>query len=163
MRILLVTPMPPRAEAPGAIPIVLHAELTGLQKLHDVTLVTCFGDEHGESEAAEDLRRSGADVHAIDRRQPNGLARWRRRARLATTWLEGGRPWRTVWFADPQVQRTLDELARERRFDIVAVEDNSMGGFRLPPGTPSVLTEHEVLPATAQQGGGLFGSVDARR
>jgi polysaccharide biosynthesis protein PslH len=156
--------MPPRPEAPGAIPIVLHAELTGLQALHDVTLVTCVGDESGEPEAADELRRAGVDIHVVDRRQPHGAARWSRRLRLAGAWLEGSRPWRTVWFAAPQVQAVLDRLGRERRFDIVAVEDNSMGGYRLPPSVPSVLTEHEVHPALATRRDGLgFAARDARR
>ena len=30
MKILMVTPMPPQPQAPGAIPLVLHAELAGL-------------------------------------------------------------------------------------------------------------------------------------
>jgi polysaccharide biosynthesis protein PslH len=144
MRILLVTPMPPRPEAPGAIPLVLHALLTGLQARHDVTLVTVVGDEPGEAEAAVELRHRDVDVHVIDRRQPRGLARWRRRWRLATTWALGCYPWRTIWFADPGVQETLDRLTREGEFDVAAVEDNSMGVFRLPRQLPTVLTEHEV-------------------
>ena len=156
--------MPPRREAPGAIPIVLHAELTGLQAMHDVTLVTCVGDEPGEAEAAEELRRAGVDVHVVDRRRPAGLARWSRRARLAAAWLEGSRPWRTVWFAAPQVQGVIDRLARERRFDVVAVDDNSMGGYRLPAGVPSVLTELEVRPAVGTSARGLrVATLDARR
>jgi polysaccharide biosynthesis protein PslH len=156
--------MPPRREAPGAIPIVLHAELTGLQAMHDVTLVTCVGDEPGEAEAAEELRRAGVDIHVVDRRQPHGAARWSRRVRLAAAWLEGSRPWRTVWFAAPQVQSVIDQLARERRFDVVAVEDNSMGGYRLPSRVPSVLTEHEVQPALAARRDGIgLAAHDARR
>lgn len=144
MRILLVTPMPPRPEAPGAIPLVFHALLTGLRQRHDITLLTVVGDEPGEVEAAEIVRRSGLDIHVVDRRRPSGVARQRRRARLAATWARGRYPWRTVWFADPAVQRTLDGLARTGSFDLVAVEDSSMGAFRLPAHLPSVLTEHEV-------------------
>jgi len=144
MKILLVTPMPPRPEAPGAIPLVLHALLTGLQTRHEVTLVTVVGDEPGELEAADELQRSGLDVHVVDRRRPSGVARWRRRWRLASTWARGRYPWRTVWFADPQVQDTLDRLTRTRRFDVAAVEDNSMGVFDFPAHLPTVITEHEV-------------------
>lgn len=150
MKILLVTPMPPRAEAPGAIPLVLHALLTGLRARHEVTLITVVGDESGELEAVEALRRSGLEVHEIDRRQPLGLARQRRRLRLASTWARGHYPWRTVWFADPGVQETLDRLTSTRPFDVLAVEDNSMAAFRLPAHLPSVCTEHEVRgPANA--------------
>ena len=43
VRILLVTPMPPSLEAPGAIPRLLHACVTGLGALHEITLVTRRG------------------------------------------------------------------------------------------------------------------------
>jgi len=144
MRILLLTPMPPRREAPGAIPLVLDALLTGLRERHAVTLVTIVGDEAGEVEAAEAVKQSGIDVHVVDRRRPTGLARQRRRFRLAATWARGRYPWRTVWFADPAVQKTLDGLTKVRTFDVAAIEDNSMGIFRLPPHLPTVFTEHEV-------------------
>ena len=144
MRILLVTPMPPRAEAPGAIPLLLHAELKGLSARHEVTLITVVGDEDGEDEAALELQRSMPEVHVVDRRTPQGLERWRRRRRLAATWVRGPYPWRTVWFADPQIQGVLDQLTRRDMFDIVAVEDNSMGIFDLPGQVPAVLTELEV-------------------
>ena len=68
MRILLVAPMPPRAEAPGAIPLVVHAALVGLRANHEVTLMTGAGDEPGELEAALELQRAGDDVHVVDRR-----------------------------------------------------------------------------------------------
>jgi glycosyltransferase involved in cell wall biosynthesis len=42
------------------------------------------------------------------------------------------------------VQRAIDRLARERAFDVVAVEDNAMAAYRYPRGVPAVLTEHEV-------------------
>jgi len=139
-----VAPMPPRREAPGAIPLVLHAAITGLRERHEVTLVTAFGDEPGEAEAIAELQADGLAVHAVDRRQPAAPgARWRRRARLAAAWARGRDPWRTIWFADPGIQRVLAGLDG-RSFDVVAVEDNSVAGFRLPDGVPSVLTEHEV-------------------
>jgi glycosyltransferase involved in cell wall biosynthesis len=145
MRILLVTPMLPRDDGTGAIPILLDAQLLGLRQRHEVTLVSAVGDEPGEAEAAERLRASGVDAHLADRRQPRSFAgRWRRRARLTGAWL-GGKPWRAAWFAEPSVQPILDSLAATRRFDVVAVEDSAMSGYRLPAGVASILTEHEVL------------------
>jgi polysaccharide biosynthesis protein PslH len=144
MKILLITPMPPRVEAPGAIPLVLQAELTGLSARHQVSLVTVVGDEPGEDLAAAELRATGVDVHVVDRRRPSGAARWQRRRRLASSWARGRYPWRTVWFADPRVQQLLDRLTRSEHFDVAVVEDNSMGIFALPPELPAVLTEHEV-------------------
>jgi len=145
MRILIVAPMAPDPDGAGAIPILLHAQLTGLRERNEVTLVTAIGDEPGEGEAAQKLSEAGFDVRIADRRQPHSTAkRWRRRLRLATAWLRGT-PWRAAWFAAPGIQPILDRLAAANEFDVAVVEDSAMAGFRLPPGAASVLTEHEVL------------------
>jgi glycosyltransferase involved in cell wall biosynthesis len=145
MRVLLVTPVPPQADGAGAIPVLLHAELLGLRQRHEVTLVTAVGDELGEAEAAERLAAEG-EIHVADRRRPPaGSRRRRRQLRLAATWARGRWPWRTVWFAAPGIQRILDRLGSERRFDVVAVEDSAMSVFRYPNGVPTVFTYHEVL------------------
>jgi glycosyltransferase involved in cell wall biosynthesis len=145
MRILIVAPMPPSPDGAGAIPILLHAQLTGLCVRNEVTLVTAVGDEPGEEEAARKLVEAGFDVHTADRRLPSTTPRrWRRRLRLATAWLRGT-PWRAAWFAEPGIQPILDRLARAGDFDVAVVEDSAMAGFRLPAGAASVLTEHEVL------------------
>jgi polysaccharide biosynthesis protein PslH len=146
MRILVVAPMLPRTGGGGAIPILLQAQLQGLAASDEVTFVSAFGDEPGEAEAAAALARSPYDLHAADRRQPTAaVSRWRRRLRLAAGWLHGGRPWRSLWFADPGIQAILDRLGAEREFDLVAVEDSAMAGLRLPAAAAAVLTEHEVL------------------
>jgi polysaccharide biosynthesis protein PslH len=145
MKILIIAPMPPDADGAGAIPILLHAQLAGLRERNDLTVVTAVGDELGEAEAVEKLVAEGFQVLAADRRRPRTAAeRWRRRRRLAGAWLRGT-PWRAAWFAEPGVQRILDRLAATDRFDVVAVEDSAIAGFRLPAGAASVLTEHEVL------------------
>jgi glycosyltransferase involved in cell wall biosynthesis len=172
MRILVVAPMPPRAEGGGAIPLLLHAELEGLRRRHEVTLATAVGDEPGEAEAIEALA-DRLEVQVVDRRRPPpGLARLRRQLRLAAAWAGGRRPWRTVWFADPGLQRLLDRLAVPGRFDLIEVEDSSMSGFRYPAGVPTVYTHHEVLrprPVEWNPGrpadwpGWAFGELDWRR
>lgn len=145
MKILLIAPMLPQEDGAGAIPALLHSQLIGLRKRHDVTLLAGMGDEPREAAAAEALTLAGIDLHIADRRRPPpGLQRWRRRGKLATTWARGSWPWRTVWFAAPDVQAKIDRLAASQQFDIVAVEDSSMGVFRLPADLPTVLTEHEV-------------------
>jgi glycosyltransferase involved in cell wall biosynthesis len=145
MRILIVAPVPPDPEGAGAIPILLHAQLSGLRERNDLTVVTAVGDEAGESEAVEKLAAEGFQVHAADRRQPRAPAkRWRRRLRLAGAWFRGT-PWRAAWFAEPGIQRILDRLDETDRFDVVVVEDSAMAGFRLPAGAATVLSEHEVL------------------
>lgn len=146
MRILIVAPMVPREDGAGAIPILLFAQLTGLRARDEVTLVSAVGDEPGEEQAAARLQADGFDVHFADRRQPRTpWPRWRRRLRLAATWARGGRPWRSVWFADPGVQGIIDRLGTAGDYDVVVVEDSAMSTYRLPAGTPAVLTEHEVL------------------
>lgn len=146
MKILLVTSMVPQAEGAGAIPLLLHAQLIGLAKRHEVTLVTAVGDEPGEAEAAAELAAANFDVHFADRRQSRAFSgRWRRRWRFAWTWASHRVPWRAVWFADPGIQTILDRMAKTRDFDVIAVEDSAISMFRLPPGVPTLLTEHEVL------------------
>jgi glycosyltransferase involved in cell wall biosynthesis len=144
MKILLVAPMPPDPGAAGAIPVLLHAQLVGLREHHDVTLVTLGGPDPAEIEAVDRLHREGVDVHATVRTLTRGTLGWRRRFRIVSTWLRGRVPLRTAWFAEPGIQTTIDALVAERQFDVVLVEDNAMAAFRLPPGLPAVLTEHEV-------------------
>jgi polysaccharide biosynthesis protein PslH len=163
VRILLVTPMPPRRDAPGAIPLVLQGALAGLQERNEVTLVTAAGDEPGEQDAVSELLRSSRDVYVVDRRQPEGFARWRRRGRLAAAWARGREPWRTIWFADPQLQHVIDRLVASRSFDVVAVQDNAMGGLRFPAAIPTVLTEHEVQAREQPASTVSWSELDRRR
>lgn len=146
MKILIVAPMPPQPSGAGAIPILLDAQLAGLHQRNEVTFVSVVGEEPGEAEAARRLLDSGLEAHFADRRQPRGATRrWRRRARMASQWAFGGRPWRAIWFADPGIQAILDRLAASHDFDVAVIEDSAMSGYRLPAGVPSLLTEHEVL------------------
>lgn len=172
MRVLLVVPVPPHSGGGGAIPVLLEAELRGLRQRHEVTLITALGDELGEAEAVERLRAEG-EVHVADRRRPPpGGARRRRQLRMAGAWARGRWPWRTVWYADPGIQRLIDRLGAECEFDVVAVEDSAMSVFRYPAGVATVYTHHEVLrPRPVQWSPGpprrwpgwAFGELDFRR
>lgn len=144
LRILLVTPMPPQPQAPGAIPLVLNAELNGLREHHHVILVTVAGQEPGERQAVLDLQGDGLDVHAVVRQELRGWQRWRRRWRMSNAWLTRRMPWRTVWFWEPEVQHILDRLFTNQQFDLVIVEDNAMGVYDYHTNTPLLFTEHEV-------------------
>ena len=144
MRILLATCMPPRPQAPGAIPVLLNALLASLTPQHEVTLVTVLGPDPEEHSAVENLRERGFEVHATQLMQPSQAQRWGRRWRLASTWLRGAHPWRTLWFSEPAIQDTLDTLTSERCFDLIQVEDNAMGVYQYPTQSPTLFTEYEV-------------------
>jgi glycosyltransferase involved in cell wall biosynthesis len=147
MKILLLTPLPPDAHAPGAIPAVLYATLAGLSERHDVTVVTSPGPDASEFASVDALIRDGYDVRSVARHTAGGAGRWARRARMASGWLFGGAPWRTTWFCEPRLQAVIDDLLAHDRFDVVAVEDNAMASFRLRTDAAVVLTEHEVRRA----------------
>jgi glycosyltransferase involved in cell wall biosynthesis len=136
--------MPPQPEAPGAIPLVLYAELIGLMAHHSITIVTVAGPDPAEWVAVDRLRTMGVDVHAVRRADPLGVQRWRRRWRWALKWLQGRWPWRTIWFWEPELQRLLDRLLADRAFDLIIVEDNAMGIYHYDTSTPRLFTEHEV-------------------
>lgn len=144
MKILLVTPMPPRPQAPGAIPLVLYAELTGLMAKHELSLATVAGLEPGEDVAIAELEKLQIPVHVAWRKKLPGLQNWRRRWRMAGAWLSGRFSWRTIWFWEPGLQTILDELLAKNRYDLVIVEDNAMGIYTFRTPVPTLFTEHEV-------------------
>jgi glycosyltransferase involved in cell wall biosynthesis len=151
MRILLVTSMVPDLDGVGAIPKLLHAQLTGLRERHEITLVSPVGEDPGQAEAAERIAASGLDAHFVDRRRSRSAARrWRVRAELATTWLARDWPWRVVCGVGG-VQSSIDRLLATRPFDVVAAEDNPMAVLSFPAGLPTVLTEHEAVRAAASE------------
>jgi hypothetical protein len=86
MRILLVTPSPPVAAAPSAVPVVAWAQLQGLAGRHEITVVTIAGPDPRELDALERLRAAGFDVRAAERRDASAAGRAPRGVRQA----EGG-------------------------------------------------------------------------
>jgi glycosyltransferase involved in cell wall biosynthesis len=144
VKILMLTPMPPDPSAAGAIPILLHAALSGLSERHSVTLVTIAGPDERELQALDNWDLSGIEVHAIRRSEPRGRARQQRRMRIARSWLSGEWPFRTAWFFDSRMQSAIDIVTAMTDFDLVIAEDNSVGVYRLPSEPVRILTEHEV-------------------
>ena len=144
MRVLLLTPMPPSASGLSATPVLLHALLLALRARHEVTLVTVAGPHPQDVEAARALRESGLDLHAVPRIEATRADRASRWIDHTARWAFGDLPMRTIWFYRPEVQDTIDRLVAERTFDLVHVEDNAMGVYRLPRRIPSLFTEHEV-------------------
>jgi glycosyltransferase involved in cell wall biosynthesis len=154
MKVLLVVPMVPQADGLGAIPKLLHAQLTGLSERNEVTVVGTFGDLPGQAEAARELRSSGLDVHFADRRRSTSAGRrWRVRLELGASWAGRRWPWPVVSLSGG-LQPILDGVTARADFDVAAIEHNSMSVLRLPAGLPTVLTEHEAARAAprAQSG-----------
>jgi glycosyltransferase involved in cell wall biosynthesis len=146
--------MLPSAEGPGAIPVLLHAQLLALSSRHEITLVTGIGDEPWEAAAAQAIA-PGVSLHLADRRRPTGRRRrLRRQVELAGSWTLTRRPWRAVWFGPRAVQRVLTGLMDGGDFDIVVVEDIAMASLLASMSIPSVLTDHEVRRALPLPGPG---------
>jgi len=147
MKVLLVVPMVPQADGLGALPKLLHAQLLALAPRCELTVLGSFGELPGQAEAAAALRASGLDAHFVDRRRSRSAwRRWQVRAELATSWARHPWPWRAV-SRSAGLQPLLDRLAAQRRFDLIALEDNSFSILRLPAATPLVLTEIEAIRA----------------
>ncbi len=144
MRILMVTPTPPAEQAASSISVLFYAQLTGLSKRHTVDVVTVAGPDPSEPEAVESLRSAGFRVEAAIRSDSPGPPRWKRRWQLVAPWLSSRTPFRTIWFWEQDVQRSINRLVAERAYDLITVEDNAMGRYQFPAGIPTVFTEYEV-------------------
>lgn len=144
MKILLVTPMPPQAQGLGAIPVLQYAELVGLLERHQVSILTLGGLEPGDQQAIEQLSALDIRLYVVWRKKLDGIQKWRRRWRMASTWLKGKYPRRTIWFWEPELQNKLNELLSNNDFDLILVEDNAMGIYEYPASVPILFTEYEV-------------------
>ncbi|MFN8525920.1 MAG: glycosyltransferase family 4 protein [Chloroflexota bacterium] len=145
MRILMVAPRVPRPRAPGGPAIVMYAQLKGLLRRNQITLI-CRGRADDVNRAAlADWRREGVDCRAVWWPEPRGLALWRRRASLAALWARTDWPWLTVLNWSRGMQRAIDEALATTQFDVVSVEDKAeLGAYRFQTDAPLALTEHEV-------------------
>lgn len=144
MRVLFVTPSPPSPAAHTAVPIVAWAQLEAMRQRHEITLLTTAGPDYTEWNAVEQLRDSGLDVRA-QRRTDGGardrIARW---IRNAGRWLTTDRPMYTLWYYEPELQRTIDTLLARERFDIIHVNDTAMACYNFATDAPKLLVENEV-------------------
>ena len=115
MRILLVTSMVPDPDGIGAMPKLFSAQLTGLLARHDVTLLSSFGEDRGQAEAAEALLASGLDAHFVDRRRSSSATAlagpWRARGAVGRA---GAGPGGSS-AERPACSRWSTSLAHERR------------------------------------------------
>jgi glycosyltransferase involved in cell wall biosynthesis len=163
MRVLLLTSLLPDAGAAAGGAVVMHGTLQSLLRRHDVALASFMSAS--DADAAERLRTHGVTLRGVVRPTAGGVRALPRRARLAARWLRTRDPLRALAFRSPAMQRAIDALAAERRFDLIQVEDNAMGAYDLPAGVPALLTEHEVRAARSgeRDAAGLLARADAAR
>jgi len=143
----MVTPLVPHAGSVAGGALVMYGQLAALAAQHHVTLVTLAGPDPSDRSGLEALTRLHVDVHHIWREGSRGLDRWGARARLALEWLGAAEPLRSLKFRDWRVPELVQRLARDGHFDLLQIEDNSMGAYPYPAGIPTVFTEHEVRAA----------------
>jgi glycosyltransferase involved in cell wall biosynthesis len=94
---------------------------------------------------------SGPPSPGVRRLSSSTVSRGRRRLQQAVYWLRGKYPLRTLQFWEPEMQRLLEQLLVENRFDLIHLEDNAMSSYRCNASVPTVLTEHEVRHVQPQQ------------
>jgi hypothetical protein len=139
MRILLVTPSPPSAAAPSAVPVVAWAQVRAVAARQAVTVFTMAGPDPRELVALERLRAAGFDVRAVERRDASAADRATRWLRNAVRWATLRRPMYVVWHHEPALQRMLDTLLREGTFDVVHVNDSAMAAYTFDTSAPKLL------------------------
>ena len=76
---ILIAPIPPARDGPGAIGRVLYAQLVGLAERHEVTVAAVAGPEEFDLRAVDRLAGSGFDIHAARRLPVHRHRRLRRR------------------------------------------------------------------------------------
>lgn len=85
--------------------------------------------------------------------------------------LVTGKPFHAYGQTSPLMQKVLDDLLRERHFDVVQFESSQMAALRMPADTPMVIDEHniesELLDRLARSERSLlrraFHRIEARR
>jgi glycosyltransferase involved in cell wall biosynthesis len=135
-RVLIVCPEAPSPPTWGFALRVHHLALQ-LARRHRVTLIAYGTAEDGRDWAG--LRRTLDAVHRV---APPAALESRRRHQLAS--LGGHSSFHLNALHSEAMQRELDALLGDRRFDIVQVESSQMMCFRFPGDTPVVVDEHNI-------------------
>jgi glycosyltransferase involved in cell wall biosynthesis len=146
MRILMAAPLLPHPAATAGGALVIYGELEALTPRHEVTLISFAGASPADREGLDALARLGVTVLPVWRAPGTPLRTTRRRLTLGARWLASREPLRALKFYDARVQEAIDHESSRKQFDLVHVEDNSMGQYRYPSGVRSVLSEQDVQP-----------------
>ncbi len=153
MKILLISPFLPYAQAKSGAPRAIFDRLQLLSLRHDVSLATFVTPSEASYQAG--LEQLGVRVYDIVG-QENGAARsglklWRKRVRLAAGLLMDRRPMLVQEFGSKPMCRLLKRLVREQQFHVAMVEHILMAQYipclQQHVDLPIILTEHDVRAA----------------
>jgi glycosyltransferase involved in cell wall biosynthesis len=136
LRILVAAPYLPFPPQQG-FSLRVHHLLRELAARHDITVVATDVPGHADAEAA--YRDMGMSVRLVPPRRHRLPVALRKLRALLT--LHSFR-WHTRY--NPHMQRALDELLADGRFDLVQIESPEFWRYRFPPSTPVVLDAHNI-------------------
>jgi glycosyltransferase involved in cell wall biosynthesis len=126
-------PYPPRS----GVAMRVYQLARELARSHRVTLLSYATEQHREGVTA--LARA-LTVRTVDREYATTTRK--RAAQLSS--LASARPYYWHEVHSPRLQRAIDELCARDRFDVVQLESSFLYGFAFPPGTRTVLDEHNI-------------------
>lgn len=164
LSILCVSPMPASPPRFGA-QARMHGLMTQLAQRHDLTAVALVDDEFDIEECRLAMQAYCREVILI--RNPYGRGGLAKRSMQLRS-MVSRRSFERLRVTVPQFQRTLDEVLRSKRFDIVNLEFPYLGHFDLrqsPSGTkpPAIIVDsHEIAYDLGRQFAGTHTSF-ARR
>lgn len=157
MRILVVSPFFPYAEAKSGAPRAIFDKLQLLSPRHAITLATFVAP--GEASHRTALAQLNVRTYRVTRQdgatRTSGLRLWRKRARLAAGLFTDKRPMLVQEFGSKAMCRLLERLTWGQAFDVVMFEHiltaQYMRCIQLHTGLPTVLVEHDVRAAFPSQ------------
>lgn len=138
MRILIVSPELPYPPAWG-FAIRVSRVLALLSRHHTVSLLSYARD--GDDDKVRALAATCHSVHTV--REPSDSAMAKRIGQM-TSMLSSGSYHGRYLFTE-EMQRKLDELTSQERFDIIQVETSQMVAFRFDPRAALAVVEHDIV------------------
>jgi polysaccharide biosynthesis protein PslH len=153
LKVLLLSPVAPSPPRFGA-QARTHGLLTNLAQRHEITAIILHEEDSVPQTSGAAIRSYCKEVHFI--RNPHGVSGWRRRLLQLRSWFSR-RSYQHLSSMVPELQRLLDEVLGERRFDVVFVNFPHLAHYRLrqsPPGAPSpvvIIDSHDVHYDLARQ------------
>lgn len=163
MRILFLTPYLPDPPDFGGAARMFHL-IQEVAARHEVVVLSLAGP--GETPPGRLPARIVPVPVPLTAHQPPG---GRKRLGQVRSLLSR-RSFQHALYHHPAMQRALDRLTRDERFDLIQIEFSQMGGYRVPPGVPVVLdihnVEYDVLRQAAARGSlprRIFNQIEYRK